>query len=306
MKQLFSNILYYILYGICYAYSSMPARIHYFNSTLLFMLIYHVVHYRRKVVRRNLEESFPEKSVDELRLIERRFYKHFCDVIIESVIYFAISEEQMRQRMVFKGAEMLEATGRDGRCAGIYLGHYCNWEWCSSLPLWLNPEYIKASQLYHPLEDKAFDRLLGYIRSRMGGLNIPVEQSLRHIMKYRKEGTQLVVGFIADQVPLYRNIHYWTNFLNHETGMFTGAERIIKMLDMDVYYLHLRRVSRGHYEAEFRLMYSHAKGAAEFELTELYTRMLEDNIKEDPALWLWTHRRWKRTRDVWEKEQLQK
>ena len=117
-------------------------------------------------------------------------------------------------------------------------------------------------------------------------------------MRLKQQGKPLVIGFIADQVPLWQNIHYWTRFLNHEdTPIFTGAERLMKKLDMDVYYLDVRRVKRGYYEAEFKLISSTPKECEEFYLTEQYTRMLEQSINEAPPYWLWSHKRWKRTRE---------
>lgn len=299
MKKTFEHILYSIGYGLWYAVSSMPLWFHYLFSDILSSLLYHVLRYRRKVVRRNLTESFPTYSHRQIWLIERAFYLHFCDILVESIKYFSISRKELKKRMQFKGLDLIEESCRNGRSCGVFLGHYGNWEWVSSLQLWIDPKVGRCVQLYHPLENKVFDRLMGYIRERMGSTNIPVEQSLRHIVKYRNEGTPLVIGFIADQTPHWNNIHYWTNFLNHNTGCFTGAERIIRMLDMDVYYMHIERVSRGHYVAEFRLMMQGSKDAPDNKITEMYTRALEENIKEAPAYWLWSHRRWKRTYEAW-------
>ena len=266
----------------------------------MFLLLFYVIRYRRKVVHQNICSSFPDKTEKEQLKMERDFYAHFCDLIVEQIKYFSISEEEMKKRMTFKNQEMLNESCRNGRPCGLFLGHYCNWEWVASTPMWFDERYVLCSQLYHPLENKVFDRIMDYIRGRFGGVNIPVEQSLRHIVKHRKGGREIIVGFIADQVPLYHNIHYWTSFLNHpETPMFTGAEKIIKMFNMDVYFLHIRKVKRGYYEADYQLMMRDPKNAPEFAITELYTRMLEKNILEDPALWLWSHRRWKRTVKVW-------
>lgn len=304
INKLFHDVCYAVVFGLWYAFSSLPFCVHYFFSDILYVLIFYVFRYRRNVVHKNMKECFPDKNDSELLKLEREFYAHFCDLCVEQVKYFSMSEKQMRERMSVKGMEQVNESCRKGKTCGLYLGHYCNWEWVASLPLWMDPDHVRCAQLYHPFENKVIDRLMDYIRSRFGGVNIPVEQSLRHIVKYRKEGKQLLIGFIADQVPLYTNIHYWTNFLNHpETPLFTGAERIIKMMNMDVYYFHLKKVKRGYYEGEFRLMMYDSKDAAEFEISELYTRMLEENILEAPALWLWTHRRWKRTYAGWLEDQ---
>ena len=144
------------------------------------------------------------------------------------------------------------------------------------------------------------DRLMGHIRERMGNINIPVEQSVRHFVRYRQQGRPVLVGFIADQVPHWRNIHYWTNFLNHpKTPIFTGSERLTRQFDMDAYYLHVTRPRRGYWNVRFVPMARDCKQTQEFEITELYTRLLEKNILEAPQYWLWTHNRWKRTYEEW-------
>lgn len=294
------DVLYHIAFGVWYVLSILPAWMHYAASSVMAFLMYRVVRYRRKVVRKNLTASFPNMSKKELKDTEKRFYAHFCDIMVESVMYFAISEKKIKERMQFKGLELLEESCKNGKSCGIFLGHYANWEWVSSLPVWVSLDRFKPVQLYHPLENPIFDRLIGYTRSRMGGVNIPVNESLRHLVRYRKEGKSMIIGFIADQVPHWRNIHYWTNFLNHpETPVFTGAERLMRQFGMDVYYLDVQKLSRGKYVAEFKLISDNPNEVEEFGLTEIYTRMLEETINRQPEYWLWSHNRWKRTKEEW-------
>lgn len=299
LERIDQKVLYGILFGGWNLFSRLPFFIHYLISDVMFLLVYYVVRYRRNVVRKNLKNSFPEKSRQELRAIERKFYLHFCDIMVESVKYFSVSPTSIKRHLQFKGLDLIERSCRNGKSCAVYLGHYGNWEWVSSLQLWLNPAIGKCVQLYHPLENPVFDKLIGYSRERLGSTNIPMEQSLRHIVKYRKEGIPLVIGFIADQVPLPWNIHYWSNFLNQDTPFFTGSERLARQLDMDVYYMEIQRVSRGHYIAEFHLMTENAKACEEFALTEMYSRSLEKNIQQNPPYWLWSHNRWKRSRADW-------
>ncbi len=296
----FYKVLYHIIYALWYVVSILPMWWHYFWSDVFYLLIYHVVRYRRKVVRKNLTDSFPDKSEKELKTIEQKFYHYFCDTMVESIKFMSISKEEMRRRMVFENVEPAIDSCRRGKSCAIYLGHYGNWEWISSLPLWIDPSIGKCAQLYHPLENPAMDKLMGHIRQRMGGVNIPVNQSVRHFVRYRSEGVPILVGFIADQVPHWRNIHYWTPFLNHpKTPIFTGSERLARQFDMDAYFLHVTRPKRGHWIVRFKPMAQNCKQTQEFELTEMYTRMLEENILEAPQYWLWTHNRWKRTYEEW-------
>ena len=302
LKDTGHDMAYRAAFGVCYAVSSLPLAVHYVFSLLLSLILYHVVGYRRRLVRRNIAASFPQMGFRKRWLIERRFYLYFCDLMVEALKYFSISRKSMRKRMVFKGVEQVEDSCRRGRSCGILLGHFGNWEWVSSLPLWIDPSVGRCVQLYHPLENRLLDRLMSHVRERMGGTNVPVNESVRHLVRLRAEGTPLVIGFIADQAPFWNNIHYWTTFLNHpDTPLFTGPERLMRKFDMDVYYLDMRRTRRGHYTAEFRLLTREPDRCQEFEITEMYTRALEETIRRQPPYWLWSHNRWKRTKAEWER-----
>ena len=296
----FYRALYYAILIPGYAVSLLPMWWHYLWSDVLYVLVYRLVGYRKRVVRRNLTESFPDRTEAERRQIERDFYHYFCDLLVESIKFISISPDEMRRRMTFEALEPVVESCQRGKNCAIYLGHCGNWEWISSLQLWIDPKVGQCAQLYHPLENPAMDRLMDRIRQRMGNINIPVEQSVRHMVRYRQKGVPIIVGFIADQVPHWRNIHYWTPFLNHpQTPIFTGAERLTRQFDMDAYYMYVSRVKRGHWHVRFELMARDCKQTAEFELTEMYTRMLERNILAAPQYWLWTHNRWKRTYEEW-------
>lgn len=295
LKKYLDTFNYHLMYSVWYSVSCIPFFVLYFLSDVTSAFLFHVVRYRRKVVHKNLVDSFPGKSAIEIFKIERKYYQHFCDLMVESLKYFSMSEKTLRKRLVYKNLEQARESLMNGKTIGLYMGHYGNWEWVSSLPLAVG-DVSQCCQLYHPLENKVMDRLVAYIRERWGGVNIPAAESIRHIIRLKKLGKPLVIGFIADQVPLWQNIHYWTRFLNHEyTPVFTGAERLMKKLDMDVYYLDVRKVKRGYYEAEFKLISTTPNECEEFYLTEQYTRMLEQTINEAPPYWLWSHKRWKRT-----------
>ena len=263
------------------------------------VVLFYVIRYRRTVVHENIISSFPDLSPRRCWLIERRFYTHFCDLMVESVKYFSISEKNIKKRMRFKGVELLEESLRNGRSCGVFLGHYGNWEWISSMPLWIDPKLGICTQLYHQLENYVTDQLILYTRRRFGGVNIEVNQSIKEIVKYRNDGRPILVGFIADQAPYWDNIYYWSNFLHHETPWFTGAERIMQKLDMDVYYLDVRRIKRGYYVAEYKLITTQPQKQEQFWLTDQYAKMLEHSIMRAPSYWLWSHRRWKRTKAEW-------
>lgn len=300
IKKYFNDACYYLLFALWWTMSHLPMCVLYFFSDIMQFLLYYVIRYRRKIVRKNLISSFPDMKFRQLWLTERRFYLHFCDIFFESFKYFSISQEEMKRRMRFVNVELLNESFRNGKSFALFLGHYANWEWVSSLSLWIDPEVAVTTQIYHPLENEVFNRLINFTRSRFGGYNIPMDQSMRYVLRIRKEtGKPVGVGFIADQSPLTRNIHYWSPFLNHLTPFFTGCERLSKKLDMDVYYLDVQRVKRGYYTATLKLMSNTVKNEPEFNLTEMYLREIESTIRKNPPYWLWSHNRWKRTFEVW-------
>ena len=283
-------------FGILRAFSLLPLSIHYLISDFIYFFTYYVIHYRRGVVRRNLTSSFPEKSEKEIAKIERDFYHWFCDYLVETFKLATISHKEMKCRMKFKGVEQIEQIVAEGQSCGILLGHYCNWEWITALPMNMSGKGLCA-ELYHPLENKDVDNFFLDIRQRFGSLCIPMDRALRDMVRYRKEGRPLVIGYIADQKPTWRNIYLWMPFLNHLTPMLTGSERIIKRTGQAFFYGDMRRIKRGYYECEFKLIERHPEHIPDYKLTERYMQELELSIRRDPAYWLWTHDRWQRTKE---------
>ncbi|MBR6842351.1 MAG: lysophospholipid acyltransferase family protein [Prevotella sp.] len=290
------KLLYYIVFAVWYVFSLLPLRILYVLSDLLFWLLYAVVGYRKAVIRKNLKESFPEKSEEELRKVVRGFYRFFCDYLVETIKMMTISKENIRRRLTFKGTELVDEIVESGQSCAVYLGHLGNWEWVTSLPLWVTPK-AQCGQIYHPLENKEFDRLFLYSRQRLGAKCIAMQDTLREILKYRKENQPVVIGYISDQVPFWTNIHHWVDFLHHDTPVLTGTERIARKENHAVFFLDVHRVRRGYYEAEFKLITREPQKMDEFEITDIYFKLLEESIRRAPEFWLWSHNRWKRTRE---------
>lgn len=292
------SILYKSIFCIWYLMSLLPLRMLYIVSDGLFVLVFHIIKYRRQLVKKHLADSFPDKSEAERNKIEKDFYHWFCDYVVESVKLFTMSRKQIMKRMQFVGVEQIRESCKKGQSCAIYLGHYCNWEWVTSLPLWCG-NGITFGQIYHVLENPVFDKLFLRLRNRLGSVSIPMADTLRQVIKWRQEDKNVVIGFIADQVPHWNNIHYWTNFLHHDTPVLTGTEKIVKKAGYAVYYLDMQRIKRGYYKGEFKLLTSEPKVCKEYEITEMYFRELEKTIQRQPAFWLWTHNRWKRTREIW-------
>lgn len=291
------KFVYHILFFLLYLLSLLPMRLLYLLSDGLFFPLFHIVKYRRKVVEKQLDECFPEKSMQERRAIERQFYHFFCDYLVEVIKLFSISKKEMMRRMKFVGIEQVREELKDKKFCFLYLGHYCNWEYIASLSYWL-PE-IHCGQIYHRIYNQAFDELFLKLRGQFGGESILMKDTLRRILTLRNQEKKVMIGFIADQLPKWENMHHWTTFLNHDTSFFIGAERIAKQVDAALYYVDVERVKRGYYQVRFRLMTLHPKEFPDYELTDQYACLLEESIRRQPAYWLWTHKRWKRTKEEW-------
>ena len=285
--------------------SRLPLGVLYIFADLCFPILYYLMRYRRRVVRENIARSFPEKSQSERLSIERKFYRFFCDYVVETLHLLSMSEEEMRRRMVVEGVPDMEDSLTRHPFVFIYLGHYCNWEWISSIPLWSTRSEHVNGQLYRPLKNKAYYQLFMDLRTRFGAVNISKYEALRHILTYRKEGRRAIIGFISDQSPKPISIHEWVNFLHQDTPVFTGTERIGKRVDAAVYFADVRRVKRGYYHLTLRCMTEDIHSYPDFRLTELYMAELEKMIQRQPHLWLWSHKRWKHKREAVEALQRQ-
>lgn len=296
------KLQYILIYSIWYAISLLPLWILYRVSDFLYLITYYIVGYRRKLVRKHLAGCFPEKDERERRQIEREFYSWFCDYAVESIKLLSISQAHLRRRMRFENVEAVKRSFDEGHNVSLFLGHYCNWEWVSSIPIHFE-EYkdnVMFGQIYHKLENEAMDKVFLKLRGRMGATSIPMAETLRKIVECRSQGKLWIVGFIADQVPLWNNIHLWLDFMHHDTPVFTGAERIARKFDTDVYYVDVRREKRGYYVARYELMAEHPAELQEYELTRMYFRMLEGSLRRQPPFYLWTHNRWKRTHEEYD------
>lgn len=291
MKKL-GDLVYYIGFALIYLFSMLPLSILYVFSDLCYVLVYHVAGYRKSVIRRNLLNSFPDKTKRELKDIEKDFFHWFCDYVFETIKLTSMSEQEMRKRLRFEGLDMVRKAAGEGRSSSVYLGHYCNWEWVSSLGIHL-PEYV-CGQIYHELENKYVNRYFLKIRGRFKAQSVVMEETLQTIREWHKEGKISVVGYISDQVPGFSSMHYWPTFLNQQTPTYTGTERIAKIFDTAVFYMDIIRPRRGYYVVRLIKMSDGAKSEPLFSLTERYYRLLEQSIQRNPPYWLWSHNRWKR------------
>lgn len=274
----------------------LPLPLLYCISDVLYLFIYHIIRYRRKIAEKNIDEAFPEKSEKERRKIKKDFYRHFTDIFVETIKLLHVSDEEMRRRIVFRNMEELDKSIEQGRSVVMYAGHFCNWEWLSSITLWsrFSTDTIRFGQVYRPLRNKWFDRFFLELRKRFNSHSYPMKTVLRDLISARRDNKITVTGFISDQRPGRNDNDNVIMFLNHYTAFITGSEVIAKKMDMDVLFFDVRLIKRGYYECNVHVISRNAKDTAQYELTNCYARLLEKRIQEQPAMWLWTHNRWSR------------
>lgn len=291
-----------IVYVLFYTLSLLPFRILYGMADIGYVLLYYIIRYRRGVVRKNLVTAFPEKSIDDIKTIERKFYHWFSDYFLEAVKLLSISDKELRRRFTIINSEEVEQCFQEGQDVAAILGHYCNWEWLSCVGMNLPPER-ETGLIYHPLRNKTFDYLFRKLRSHEQNSHvIPKKDILRYVVTKKREGVRNICGYISDQGPKWTNIHLWLPFLNHEyTPVFTGGERIMRKMNNAVFYVEMSRPKRGYYTATYKLITRDPNTLPADDITRRFFCLLEETIRQEPAFYLWSHNRWKRTKEEFDR-----
>lgn len=293
-----NTLLYRITFAVWWLLSLLPWRLHYvLSDVVLYPVLRYVLKYRRPLVRENLALSFPEKDEAELRDIERRFYHWLSDYFVELIKQASMSPADVCRHMQFVGVDAAVADFEASGCplAVIYLAHYANWEWFTGFAT-LVPTAHQPAQIYHPLHSKVMDRILLRNRNICGAQSIAMKDTLRAVLSARREGRPMYLGFIADQSPKANAIRHWMTWMHHDTAVITGAETIGEKVGAVYYYVDVEQVKRGYYRATLKKLSPTATTGSPFPMTECYMQAVATSIERDPALWLWTHRRWKHKR----------
>lgn len=270
-----------------YLISLLPFRVLYIISDALFIVLYHIIGYRRTVVQQNLRNSFPEKTDAERQAIEKAYFKYLADLIVETVKMISISKKELQQRVVLTNPEILEQYVKDNKSITAVAGHYCNWEWAGL-------EFGIESPLffvYKPLSNEIFDDFFIRIRSRFGAVAVAMKQTMRTMVAHKNEFT--ITVFAGDQTPVKAEANYFTTFLNQPTAVFLGIEKIAKLIDSAVIFYDMRRIKRGYYTYTIVPLVENAKASDQEEITKAHVKYLEMMINREPQYWLWSHRRWK-------------
>lgn len=284
--------MYTVFYIFIWLVAWLPLRVLYVFSDFFYLIIYYIVGYRKKVARKNIEKSFPEKSKKELRRIERRFFRYFCDLFIETFYEMHMSKKEILRRMDLGDVDLILEQYAKGKSIMLMSAHYGNWEWATAFALKL-PEDMQIYNVYKRLNNKKFDNFMLEIRSKFNAQSVEIHNLLRTMVNLRKEGKISIFGMISDQSPWVRNINHWNTFLNQDTPVITGTEQLAKKFDYPVFYIHIHRVKRGYYKFEYIPVSLEPTLTSEFEISNKYMEILEQKIKAVPEYWLWTHNRWK-------------
>lgn len=291
-------IFFYISLPFIYLVSLLPFWVLYRLSDLCFLLLYYVIGYRKRVVLTNLRNAFPEKPEQEIRRICRRFFSYLCDLTLETLKTLTIGPRSVKKHVLMRDKSVFEQLKKANQSAIIVMGHFGNWELGGAR--FAVEELQKLIIIYHPLRNKHFDNLMYKMRTRLGNGLYTMKNTLRAMLRDREQLT--ITAFIADQTPANLNNAFWMDFLNQETPIFTGPEKIAQKLKYPIVYVSLKRIRRGLYDLESELLVPNPADTQENEISTRHIRRLEQDIREQPEIWLWTHRRWKHKRPKTEKE----
>jgi len=274
--------------------SLLPLRVLYLISNLLFLICYYILSYRKALVVSNLNASFPEKDEKEIKHITKKFYRFFCDFVMESLKCFSISEEQALERCKITNPEVLDDLYKKNKSIVLACGHYNNWEMAAAC-LNLSLKHQGAA-IYKPLSNKFFNKKFIESRSKFGIELIPKREAKDYFTN--NTDRNVIIGFGCDQCPKKSNKNlFWTRFLNQDTAIMFGTEKYAVDFDYAVVFMRMNRTKRGYYEVELEIIEENPQTAQYGEISKKHTQLLEEQIKLDPAYWLWTHKRWKLQRD---------
>lgn len=286
------KFLYRLYIGALRIPALLPLGVLYLLSDAIYFFIYHVIHYRKDTVRENLLNAFPEKSPEERKAVEKRFYRHLGDCIVETVKLLHISDREIDRRVEVANPGVIDAIAAEGRSIVLYLGHYGNWEWMQAIRRHFRKPQV-AGQIYKPMRDPVMEKVMLKIRSRFSMLCIPQKKAYRTLLGFHERNRQFIIGFISDQRP-NGGYQHWTSFLNQETAYIVGGEQIGKRVGAAFLYLDVEKDRRGHYILTLREIVPPPElMQGEYPYTRQFMSMLEQTIRREPAYWLWSHKRWK-------------
>jgi KDO2-lipid IV(A) lauroyltransferase len=283
----------YLTLLLSHFFNLLPKIILYRFADVFYIILFDILRYRRKVVFENLRNSFPEKSDKEIYKIARKFYLHLSDTFVENCALLTMSKERTLKFVEIEKTNLINDLFNKDKNVVVVTGHYGNWEMFLAIPLLSSHQVLGV---YKPLNNKAFDKVFFKMRQKFGAIPVTMHDSYKTVLDFKHRKELCLLGLIADQRPPKKGGHYWTTFLNQETAILLGPEKISKKLNTAVVFLYLEKPKRGSYILKTKLLFENAKDCSPNEITETHLRFLEKLIIDKPQYWLWSHKRWKHKR----------
>ena len=287
-------LVYILVYPLLWLISILPFRLFYFFSDFVFFVLFYVVGYRKRVVSENLARAFPGKSKKELKKIKKEFYRHMCDMFLEMVKTLNLSKEELKERYKIINIEVLQDIVKD-KSVLIVCSHYANWEWNVSINNYVN---AKGYAVYQKMGNTYFDDLIKKIRAKWNTTLITQQETVKTVYRNVQNGVNSAYGMVSDQSPQVKRAQYWSEFMGVKVPIFNGPESMARKLDLAVVFLKVSKVKRGFYQAEFIPITTSGKQTKKHQITDQFLRLTEDQIREKPEYYLWTHKRWKHRNKV--------
>lgn len=286
-------VVFLLVYPILWCISILPFRVLYFVSDVIYILVYHVIGYRKKTVRQNLALALPHLSDKERLAVEKESYRHLVDGFLEMIKTMTISDKELHKRFKFTNMELYHEYEAKGKSIAIFCAHYSSYEW-----LLIMNKHIKFEGfgIYKKIRNKYFDKLVRDIRGKFDATLIDTKETTKVMIDNKRKGVLGVYGFAADQSPKVWKAVHWTTFMGIQVPVHTGAEMLSKRMDMNVLFAKGEKLGRGRYQATFVPMADNPKEVPDYELTDMFFRMVEQQILEKPEYYLWTHKRWKHSK----------
>ena len=283
-------IVYIIAYPLLWIIALLPFKILYFLSDIAYGIVYHLIGYRKKTVRENLALTLPHLSEQERLTIEKKSYQHMCDMFLEMIKTMKISRKQIEKRFVFTNMEVYREMEAKNKSIILMCAHYASYEWVISMNQYIN---FQGYAVYKQINNQHFDKLVKQIRGRFKAHLIHIFETAAVIRSNENNGIKGIYGLAADQSPQVKKNSHWEKFMGIEVPVYAGGEVLSKKFDMNVVYLKVEKIKRGHYQATFEVLTDEVQSLPKFELTKLYLQKVEQQIHQAPEFYLWTHKRWK-------------
>jgi KDO2-lipid IV(A) lauroyltransferase len=286
-------IIYLIVYPFLWSISMLPFPLLYLFSDFIYFILYYIVGYRKEIVRENLALALPHLSAQERLIIEKKSFHHLCDMFLEMIKTMTISKKEMDKRFEFTNLEVYLELEKKQKSIALMLAHYASYEWVISINEKIT---FESYAIYKRLNNPYFDKLVRKIRSKFKATLITTKETIPRIIENHRNKKLGLYGFASDQSPKVDSAFHWNQFMGINVPIHTGAEMLAKRYDMNMMFLKVKKVKRGYYKASFEILSENTKEIPNYEITDQYLKLVEQQILEAPEYYLWTHKRWKHQR----------